>query len=278
MTFRSIFVHADGSEPCARRMAVAAHLATKYPSELRGGYLVPSVRLTGFDSAVLRGDAPARWTQQRADERVAVEAKFREAATGVASREFIAPEGDPLDAAVLNARYSDLVVLGQPPRDEPICEFANDIAGAVVTASGRPVLFVPYAGDFRSLGKRVMIAWKDSRESSRAVDDALPLLKDAEKVFAVAITPEDTDTSPRDRFTDAQLAAFLRRHDVAASVTRIAAPDIDAGELLLSHAADIGADLIVMGGYTRGRLTERLWGGVTKLMLQSMTVPVLMSH
>jgi nucleotide-binding universal stress UspA family protein len=80
------------------------------------------------------------------------------------------------------------------------------------------------------------------------------------------------------RANDAQLAAFLRRHDVDATVRRIFAADIEAGELLLSQAADYGADLIVMGAYSRPRLTELVWGGVTRVMLSSMTAPVLMSH
>jgi nucleotide-binding universal stress UspA family protein len=123
----------------------------------------------------------------------------------------------------------------------------------------------------------VMIAWKDSRESARAVADALPLLKDAKKVFAVAITA-DEDENLRDLHADRLVAAFLRRHQVEATVRRIAVADINAGELLLSQAADFSADLVVMGAYSRPRISELVWGGVTRVMLSSMTVPVLMSH
>ena len=68
------------------------------------------------------------------------------------------------------------------------------------------------------------------------------------------------------------------RHNVKAVVKRVVAQDIEAGELLLSHAADISADMIVMGGYSRPRITQLVWGGVTRVLLNSMTVPVLMSH
>jgi nucleotide-binding universal stress UspA family protein len=158
---------------------------------------------------------------------------------------------------VLRARHSDLAILGQPPRDDPREEFAIELANAVVMRCGRPVLFVPSVGDFPTIGERVLIAWKDSRESARAVADALPLLKDAKKVFAMAVTPEADETA-NERFTDVQLRTFL--------------------ELLLSQAADVGADLIVMGAYSRPRFTELVWGGVTRVMLGSMTAPVLMSH
>jgi nucleotide-binding universal stress UspA family protein len=144
-------------------------------------------------------------------------------------------------------------------------------------ASGRPVLFVPFAGEFSHVGQHAMVAWKDSRESARAVADALPLLKSAKDVVAVAIAPDDTDRLS-ELLAEKQVDAFLRRHDVQATIRRVRLPDISAGEMLLSQAADLGVDLIVMGGYSRPPMSELLWGGVTRLMLSSMTVPVLMSH
>ena len=279
MTYRAIFVHADDTEPCARRLAVAARLARKYPAELLGAYLVPSTWVTPYASTVMGPEGMQQWIRHAAELKAAAEAKFRAAAAaaGVAELAWEVPSGDPVQAAVTCSRYADLTVIGQPPREEPTAEFSAQIANAVVMSSGRPVLFVPSVGEYETVGNRVLIAWKDSRESARAVADALPLLKDAKEVSAVAITPA-VDESAHSRFTDAQIAAFLRRHNVEAKVQRVVAPDVDAGELLLSHAADFGADLIVMGAYSRPRLTELVWGGVTRLMLTSMSVPVLMAH
>jgi nucleotide-binding universal stress UspA family protein len=279
MTYRSIFVHVDDAEPCEHRLAVAARLAKAYPAQLLGAYLVPTAELTPFTQAVLPGEMVERRLRDSADAQRAAEARFRAAAgeAGVTSIVWHAPAGDPLEAAVLHARYADLAVIGQPFRDDPSEAFSTELAKAVVMDCGRPVLFVPYVGEYKTVGERVMIAWKDSRESARAVADALPLLKDAKKVFAVAITP-DPDDNLRELLADAQVAAFLRRHEVDATVRRIAVPDIDAGELLLSQAADFNADLIVMGAYSQPRIREFMWGGVTSVMLSSMTVPVLMSH
>jgi nucleotide-binding universal stress UspA family protein len=279
MTYRSVFVHVDDAEPCERRMEIAARLARTYPAQLLGAYLVPSGNVTPFTSAMLPDEVVQRRLRESTDLQRGAEARFGAAAAraAVTSVEWHAPSGNPLEAAVLHARYADLAVIGQPSRDEPNAAFATELANAVVMGSGRPVLFVPYVGQFKTVGERVMIAWKDSRESARAVADALPLLKDAKKVFAVAVTP-DADDSLRDLLADKQVAAFLRRHEVDATVRRIVAPDIDAGELLLSQAADFGADLIVMGAYSRPRITALVWGGVTRVMLSSMTVPVLMSH
>jgi nucleotide-binding universal stress UspA family protein len=279
MTYRSIFVHVDDVEACERRLEIAARLARAYPARLLGAYLAPRADMTPFASAMLPDEVVQRRLQEGADLQHRAETRFRAAAAtaGTTSLDWHAPSGDPLEAAVLHARYADLAVVGQPSRDEPSAPFVTELANAVVMDSGRPVLFVPYAGRFKTLGERIMIAWKDSRESARAVADALPFLKDAKKVFAVAVTP-DADDSLQDLLADRHVAAFLRRHEVDATVRRIAAPDIDAGELLLSQAADFGADLIVMGAYSRPRITALVWGSVTRVMLSSMTVPVLMSH
>jgi nucleotide-binding universal stress UspA family protein len=106
----------------------------------------------------------------------------RGGAAGVKSLQWRAPAGDPLEAAVLQARYSDLAVIGQPVHKGPDAAFSAGLANAVVMDSGRPVLMIPYIGAAKTLGERILIAWKDSRESARAVADALPLLKDAKAV------------------------------------------------------------------------------------------------
>ena len=144
-------------------------------------------------------------------------------------------------------------------------------------AAGRPVLIVPHFGEFASIGATVLIAWKETRESARAVADALPFLKQARKVVVMSISAPH-DQSVRETLADAGIAAFLARHGIGADVRHEVAEDIDAGNLLLSRAADLAADLIVMGAYSRPRLSEFVLGGVTRVMLQAMTVPVLMSH
>jgi nucleotide-binding universal stress UspA family protein len=279
MTYRSIFVHVDDGEACAERLAVAARLARTYPAELLGAYLIPTAELTPFTSAVLPSEMVARRLREMGEAQRAAEARFRAAAAeaGVLTVGWHAPAGDPLESAILHARFADLAVIGQPSRDEPNEAFSTELAKGVINACGRPVLMVPYVGTYKTVGERVLIAWKDSRESARAVADALPLLKDAKKVFAVAITPDESENL-HDLLADAQVAAFLRRHMIDATVRRIAAADINAGELLLSQAADFSADLIVMGAYSRPRISEFVWGSVTRVMLASMTVPVLMSH
>jgi nucleotide-binding universal stress UspA family protein len=279
MTYRSIFVHNDDSPDMDRRIDIAIRLAKAFPAELVGTFLVPGFNPPPLATAMLASEIAQQSRRDTVEDARAAEARFRAAgaSAGIAKVTWRTPKTDPFDAAVLEARYCDITVLGQPSQDHPSAAFNAELANAVLMLSGRPVLFVPFAGMEKTLGQRILIAWKDSRESARAVADALPLLKDASKVYALAVTAEHDD-SRRELLADRQLHEFLGRHNVDATVKRVVAPDIDAGELLLSQAADVGADLIVMGGYSRPRITQLVWGGVTRLMLQSMTVPVLMSH
>ena len=278
MTYRSILVHVDDSPHALQRLEVAAGLARQFPSTLVGAYLVPRGDYSPFATALIPPDLIEKRLERANAAQHAAEKRFREIAGAAGpSLEWRAPVGDPIEAGVIHSRYADLVLLGQPVRDQPDYAFASELAHATLMESGRPVLFVPFTRIEQPIGQRILIAWKDARESARAVADALPFLKDAKQVRCVAITP-DAEETLRDVLVDKQVEGFLRRHEIEAQVKRIVASDVEAGELLLSHAADIGADLIVMGGYSRPRISQLVWGGVSRLILGSMTVPVLMSH
>jgi len=279
MDYRSLLVHVDTSERSDHRVAVAAHLAQAYNAELAGAYLVPDGELSPFASAMMPADVVAARLAQSGDAQGEAESRFRAACADASlmAVEWRAPAGDPIEAAVMHARYADLMVLGQPQRDASQAGFASELANAVMMRSGRPVLFVPFAGDNASLGRTVLVAWKDARESARALADALPLLARAEDVYVVSVAPQAA-VAVHEALVEARLLAWLERHGIGARFRREVAPDLDAGNVLLSQAADLGADLVVMGAYSRPRLTERVLGGVTRLMLESMTVPVLMSH
>jgi len=189
-------------------------------------------------------------------------------------REF--PEAVGVDAAV-HARYADLAILGQldPDSDEP--DTIRPRPEHVALASGRPILVVPYAGNFPNLGRRIVIGWNASREAARAVNDAMPLLAAAEIVTVLIIDPRD---GPRahGELPGVDISLHLARHGVKAEIERTVSADLPIGEALLSRAADLGADLLVMGAYGHSRARELLLGGATRSLLRSMTLPVLMSH
>ena len=170
------------------------------------------------------------------------------------------------------ARRFDISVVGQAQPERGAAEELM-IEGALFE-SGRPVIVVPYIQKQGLKLDRVMACWDGGRMAARAIGDAMPLLERAKAVDLVIVT----ERGKNDEITGANMSEHLARHGVTVEVKRIAKGDIDVQDAILDYAADSGADLIVMGGYGHSRLREFILGGVTRGILASMTVPVLMSH
>jgi nucleotide-binding universal stress UspA family protein len=273
MSYKTILVHLDERERASERLQLGLQLAVGFDAHL--------VALFALDTAHVPSHARAEGAsvmeeierRRRKAAAAAAESEFRQAERRTAAKaEWRLSMDSALPAVGLSARYADLVITGQP---EPGDSLAMAFAGDLVLSVGRPVLFVPYAGRFSELGKRVLVAWNASREAARAVSDALPLLARADSVELVAFEPRSGDHGA---LPAADIALYLARHGVKATAARQSAPQIDIGSQILSRAADTSADLIVMGGYGHSRLRELVLGGVTRSMLEAMTVPVLMSH
>ena len=171
------------------------------------------------------------------------------------------------------ARRFDLVVVGQSESDQSMPDEVLD--EAALFESGRPVVFVPYIQKAGLTLGRVMICWDGSRAATRAIADSLPLLQKAKQVEIVMIAGK---ADKGQEIPGVDLGQHLARHGLKVDVKRITSADIDVASTILSYAADSGADMIVMGGYGHSRLREFVLGGVTKSILDTMTVPVLMSH
>jgi nucleotide-binding universal stress UspA family protein len=140
------------------------------------------------------------------------------------------------------------------------------------------VLIVPFAGHFERVGRRPLVAWKPAREAALAVTEAIPVLQRSDSVDVVSFERERPVDETASEIERRAMTSYLGRHGVKASVRKDVGPDRDAGRLILLRAADNGADSIVMGAYGHSRLRERVLGGATEKVLQSMKVPVLMSH
>jgi nucleotide-binding universal stress UspA family protein len=171
------------------------------------------------------------------------------------------------------ARTYDLAVVKQSSGSEDV--IAQDVVEAVLFNSGRPVLIVPYVQKAGFSVKRVLVCWDGSRASARAVADSLPLIARADNVQVLTVVTGKFDEND---VAGADIAEHLARYKLRTELTRLPAPDIDVPSAILSHAADVDADLIVMGAYGHSRLRDFVLGGATRGMLQSMTVPTLMSH
>jgi nucleotide-binding universal stress UspA family protein len=171
------------------------------------------------------------------------------------------------------ARRFDLSVVSQPRPESPGSDSVF-VEGALFS-SGRPVLIVPYIQQAGLTLNRILMCWDGSRTAARAAADALPFFKRAKTTEIITVTDGSSQFS---EVPGADIAKHLARHELNVELKRTVAGDIDAASVILSHAADTGADLIVMGGYGHSRWREFILGGVTRGLLTSMTVPTLMSH
>ena len=278
MAFKDLLVHADRSKHCAQRLDVAVHLALTFDAHLAGLYTAPEPYVSPYVAGPLTPDLLELQRKLIADARDGVKADFEERMrkAGIAA-EWREVEGEPARMAALHARYADLMVVGQNDPDEPVPDPDRDLPERVVLESGRPVLVVPYAGRFPILGQRVLVAWNASAQATRAVNDALPLLARAAKVTVMVVNPASGGNG-HGEVPGADIALHLARHGVNAEANHVYGADVDVGNMILSRAADFGADLIVMGAYGHSRLREMVLGGATRTLFQSMTAPVFMSH
>ena len=271
--YPDIFVHLDGSERAAARLGLAIRLAAG-----RGG------RLTGMFARIdpdERGIIARRASTRLAELSSSAEAVFRQACAGqgLDCAWLTLPFGDPdciiRDLAICS-RYSDLTVLGQfdPEQDRDI--LPPGLNEEIVRQSGGPVLLVPFAGSFAGAGRSIMVAWNGSREAARAVRDAMPLLAAAAevRVFGLHLRQDHPQTDlPR-----VNIVERLRRNGIEASYDVIAPNEVGTMDMILSHAADSGADLLVMGAHGQIGFPFLSQGAGTRHILRTMTVPVLMSN
>lgn len=281
MALKDILVLLDGTVQSEVRLGLAAGLARRHGAHLAGLFvvdvMVPMMAAADAGSGAVLGEMIDQMRGEALAEAARVEAAFRELLRrdGIPG-EWRCVEGSTREQAALHARYVDLAVLGQADPDGAPPGAAAAIE-AVLFDSGRPVLVVPYAGSLPTFGERVLVGWNASAQSARAVHDALPLLVGAGSVVVSAVNPR-RGIDAHGEEPGADIARHLARHGVKVTVEHSVAPEIGAGDLLLNRASEISADLIVVGAYGHSRLRETILGGVTRTLLQQMTVPVLMAH
>jgi nucleotide-binding universal stress UspA family protein len=275
--YKSILVHYDAGRTAPARLETAIGVAGTFGAHIACLYALSAVPEPShaYEAGQIMREARQRiHAEMLAAARRGYEDCLRR--TGFEKAEWRETNGDALGAVTLHARYADLVVIGQQNPEWP-SGVDKIFERSLPLAAGRPVLVVPYAFERRPVGRHVLVAWNASREAARAVNDALPLLERASHVHVVAFQPEKSAPAHGGE-PGADIALYLARHGVKVTVSRYDAPDMDVGNQLLSRAFDLSADLIVMGAWGHSRLREFVLGGVTRTLLESMTVPVLMSH
>jgi nucleotide-binding universal stress UspA family protein len=276
MPYKTLLVHVDNGKRSAVRLDIACRLAKLSDAHLIGLHALTVVKLPSY--AMVEGGVQVREFHERMlrESAVAAEALFKQTvkAAGIEKVEWRKSRRDAVDSVPVHGRYADVLLIGQP-NETDASGVEPDFAERLLLAAGRPALVIPYAGDFPTVGTRVLVAWNASREATRALTDAIPILREAKQVDVIAFNPKD---APHGEVPGADIGLYLARHGIKVNVSQQTAEDVDVGNQLLSRAADLDSDLVVMGAYGHSRMKELILGGATRTVLNSMTVPVLMSH
>ena len=277
--YKDILVHIPTERPMRALIDGSISLAAKLNAHIDAvaiGYVASTAAYVMEGGAAVA--AVFEMERERAMERAEAALElFRSGAANAGISYTCRPLGAiPVDAAASlgeMARLHDLSVVLQP--DPALASFDNDVPGEILFQAGGPVLFLPYTfrGTFRA--KRIGICWDGSRLAGRAMRDAAPFLARAEEIVIVAIN--EADTAP-EQASASHLARHLGRRGLSTRTVSLSAARTDIQPTILSLAADESLDVLVMGGYGHSRLHERFLGGVTRAMLEAMTVPTLMSH
>lgn len=271
MTLSSILVSVDLGPNAADRIQLAAGLAATHSARLVGVAACPvPVVVPARDGTVAKDVYDAE--EERAGERLAAaEALFEREAGSVTKRAWRSSLSTPLATTAEQVRAADLVIVGRHGPGDGDPGPMGVAPGALLMEAGRPVLVVP-PGLERLVPKRVVIAWKDTREARRAVHDALPLIAGAERVCVVAAGPDAHHGGAE------ATARYLSGHGLAATTHLLPHPTLSVADEVLRLCEREGADLLVMGAYGHSRLREWVFGGVTRDVLRTTPLCCLMSH
>ena len=267
----SILVHVDALPRSRMRLELARTLARRLDATVTALYAVmPSVlQVTApFPENGSFSPETLRLDQQRRDQARALVDEVQAPGEPRLRWAELSPLQGVLPGFVREALCQDLVVLGQYDPVAPAeAGVPADFVESVVVDSGKPVLVLPWAGRFGDVGRRVLIAWKPTREAAQALSAALPLLQPDVQVRVVGWGCDPTEVRP-----------LLLRHGIDATYSHEGPDTGHVGASMLSRAADFGADLLVMGCYGHARARELVLGGATHTVLAAMTLPVLMAH
>jgi nucleotide-binding universal stress UspA family protein len=264
MTFATLMVHVEIAPKSEARVRLAASLAERFASTLIG---ISAGVLPPYPAENAYFVTKEFYEQEHRDILAALkqtEASFRSAVgqSGV-NLEWRSKVDLPETYVVAEARAADLVIVGQSGAPVDICRSLDP--GTAILKTGRPILVVPPGADAVK-AERILIGWKDSREARRAVQDSLPLLREAKSVTILEVCNDRAGAAGRRRVDD--VAQYLMRHRITVETVAEAAATEPVANQLVKFARADGADLIVTGGYGHSRLGEWIFGGVTRDLLK----------
>lgn len=266
---KHLLVHVDAHPRAAERVGLAATLARRFGARVTGLFAEGSVAGPGI--------AEVRDPDRLAADEAAARRTFAEQTAGLATDWWSIAGGEWSHVVGWTAaccRYADLAVFGQHPGEG--ARLPADALEQILEDCGRPVLVVPAAGWHGDVGRRVLVAWTGSRESARALADAMPFLRGAEQVSVLSIQLPSAGTTGA--FPPVDVVAHLAAHGVEASYERIVLDEVGVVHHLLNRAADDLADLTVMGAHFERAFPYLPRSGTALDLLRTLTNPVLLSR
>jgi nucleotide-binding universal stress UspA family protein len=277
--YKTILVHVDQTPQSIERIEVAARLANQYEAHLVGAamtglssFMFP---ISSIDGSLPPVDFPLEALRDEANQ--ALDLFDRVASQeGVLSCERRLIDEEAGLGMCMQARYSDLLVIGQTVPGEFLPRLRSDFPEFVLLNGSRPVLVLPYRGIRAEIGQHVTVGWNGSAEALRAITSAIPLMKRAQRVDLV-VFDTDSDSGVHGDVPGADMALYLARHGIKVNVTAVQA-GVEDGASLLAFAAEKNADLIVMGAYGHSRFHEFVLGGMTRTALASSPVALWLCH
>lgn len=278
MSIKTILVYLPSERNAAAILEPALKIAGERNAHVIGLHLTPDLPVYGEFPAEVSEEVIARLQKAGKDAAAGAKRVFDECVgkhpVTHEWRSFNASYAAGADLIAQQGRTVDLIFCGKPSDDIP--DAWSDFSETAILHSGRPVLVVPGTEPPKTIGERVIIAWNDTREASRAVFDALDLLKAASSVRAITIIDKESQREAAEAL-GADLVANLGRQGIKASID-VSYAGSGPGEAILARMLKEGCDLLVMGGYSRSRLREMLFGGASRDVLRETWVPTLLSH
>ncbi len=281
MSWKDILVIVSEAEADEPALALGEALATQCSDcHWAAAFLTPLPdEPLAYEPTVVAGvwaELLSRARQEADAERKRVEARLKQSAKGCELRNAEALSRDLGRVAAVHARYADVAVMTRPSEGAG-AELREEIIEGVLFHSGRPALIAPPGWSGKTIGKRVVVAWDASREATRALSEAQAILDKAEKITVVTVDAKPKMFGHGDQ-PGANIAAHLSRRGLPAEVRNVDSMGRSASLAILEEAHALDADLVVMGGYAHSRLRELVFGGATRELLRSATIPLLMAH
>lgn len=276
MMIKDIVVHLTGSEEDDIRLAYAEPIARSFDAHLTGlqVHVLPNlISYTDPSGSAFLQDLLAQSHTAAQKVTDSLRAKLDGFTVSHDLRRLDVYPPTVGEALAAETRTADLFV-GTRPYGDP--GHQEQVEEQVLFESGRGCLFLPPHGKPPKLYTTILVAWKETREAARAVGDALPFLQRAHQVVVALIEEEGASEQLRLE-AGADIGRYLSRQGVSAEIRKIGGWTF-AGEALLNEATQIGADMMVMGGYGHSRFREWALGGATRHILGNATLPVLMAH